>query len=201
MLDRARVIDWLRAEVSPQRLDHILGVEQTAQQLGTIHHLDEDKAAAAGLLHDAAKFFAGKKLLTIAQQEAIPLDPILQKVPHLLHADISAVVAQQTFGVQGSDILTGIRCHTLGQPGMSPLACCIFVADAIEPTRGNSPALEKVRQVATQNLPQAVRMVCDESLSYLQQKRKIIHPRMILTRNWALQNETESHQSRTESIH
>ncbi|MEB3161440.1 MAG: bis(5'-nucleosyl)-tetraphosphatase (symmetrical) YqeK [Synechocystis sp.] len=191
-LQREQAIAWLKDQVSPQRLDHILGVESTAMTLAAHYHLDTDAAATAGLLHDLAKFFPPQKLLAIAKEHHLALDPVLETTPHLLHADVSAIVAQQEFKVTDPDILNGIRCHTLGSPAMSPLACVIFVADAIEPTRGNDPTLAKVRQVAPHNLYQAVRMTCDYTLDYLVNHQKIIHPRMILTRNWALHREKET---------
>ncbi|AIE72896.1 MULTISPECIES: bis(5'-nucleosyl)-tetraphosphatase (symmetrical) YqeK [unclassified Synechocystis] len=185
-LDRSRVIHWLQENVSPQRLDHILGVEQTAVQWAPYHGIDAGKAGQAGLLHDLAKFFPPSKLLAIAEAQELPLDPILSASPHLIHADVSAVIAAEEFGVDDPDILTAIRCHTLGAVPMDPLACLIFVADALEPTRGNSLELEKLRQVAQHNLYQAVRLTCEQTLTYLIKQHKIIHPQVILTRNWAL---------------
>jgi predicted HD superfamily hydrolase involved in NAD metabolism len=189
---REQALTWLQEQVSPQRLDHILGVESTAMTLATHYQLDAQAAATAGLLHDLAKFFPPQKLLAIAREHHLPLDPVLEGTPHLLHADVSAILAQQEFSVCDTDILEGIRCHTLGTPGMGPLACVVFVADAMEPTRGNHPAIEKLRQVATHNLYQAVRMTCDFTLDYLITHRKVIHPRMVLTRNWALHREKET---------
>ena len=188
-LQRKQAIAWLKDQVSPQRLDHILGVEATAITLASVYHLDTQAAATAGLLHDLAKFLPPQKLLAIAKEHHLALDPVLEATPHLIHADVSAIVAQQQFKVTDPDILNGIRFHTLGSPEMGKLACVIFVADAIEPTRGLSPELEKLRQVASHNLYQAVRMTCDDTLAYLVNHHKVIHPRMILTRNWALQKE------------
>lgn len=188
-LERNRVIHWLRENVSPQRLDHILGVEQTARDLAHCHGVDPVKAGQAGLLHDLAKFFPPEKLLAIAKDHNLQLDPILEKTPHLIHADVSAIIAQKEFTVNDPEILDGIRLHTLGAVDMAPLACLIFVADAMEPTRGDSLDLQKLRQVAQKNLYQAVRMTCEQTLIYLMQHHKTIHPQVILTRNWALQME------------
>jgi predicted HD superfamily hydrolase involved in NAD metabolism len=189
---REQAIAWLQDNVSPQRLDHILGVEATAIALASVYELDAQAAATAGLLHDLAKFFSPQTLLAIAGEHHLPLDPVLAATPHLIHADVSAIVAQQEFNVTDPDILNAIRFHTLGSPEMDKLASVIFVADAIEPTRGADPGLEKVRQVASHNLEQAVRMTCDYTLDYLVKHRKVIHPRMILTRNWALEREKEN---------
>jgi HD superfamily phosphodiesterase len=52
---REQVIAWLAENVPSSRLDHILRVEQMAANLAAQYHLDEEKAATAGLMHDLAK--------------------------------------------------------------------------------------------------------------------------------------------------
>jgi predicted HD superfamily hydrolase involved in NAD metabolism len=188
-LDRPRVLAWLRREVSPERLAHILGVEELAAELATLHGANPQQAAVAGLLHDLAKFFPPRRLLRLARQEQLPLDPILKASPHLLHAEISAVIARQEFGVKNAKILSAIRCHTLGQPRMGKLAVIVFVADALEPQRGHSEVLERMRYTARHNLPRALRQTCDYTLGYLLAQNKTIHPRLLETRNWALKAE------------
>ncbi|ACB00469.1 MULTISPECIES: bis(5'-nucleosyl)-tetraphosphatase (symmetrical) YqeK [Cyanophyceae] len=186
-LDRGQVISWLQDNVSRDRLEHILGVEQMAQALAQRHGTDPDQAAQAGLLHDLAKFFPPPKLLQIARQHGLEIDSICAHVPHLLHADVSAIVARTEFGIQDAQILQAIANHTLGHPGMDQLSCIIFVADALEPNRGDGKKLQKLRQLSEKNLYRAVSGVCDYMLKHLIKQHKIIHPRMILTRNWALQ--------------
>ncbi|MGK7899142.1 MAG: bis(5'-nucleosyl)-tetraphosphatase (symmetrical) YqeK, partial [Xenococcus sp. (in: cyanobacteria)] len=139
-----------------------------------------------GLLHDLAKFFPPKKLLRLAKKNKIAIDSICEHNPHLLHADISAIVAHQEFAVDDSDILEAIANHTLGNPKMSKLSCIVFVADAIEPNRGDNPELQALRNIATKNLYQCTWKTSDYSLKHLINSQKTIHPRTILTRNWAL---------------
>lgn len=184
---RDRVLAWLADHVPPPRLRHILGVEQMAVELATAHSLDAEKAAQAGLMHDLAKYFKPQKLLGMALAEGLEIDSVLEANPHLLHADVSAIVAQDEFGVRDHEVLQAIRNHTLGQPGMSLLCCAVFVADTLEPSRGNTAELNEMRQVSRQNLYQAVWRTCDYSLGFLLETRQMIHPRTILTRNWALQ--------------
>ncbi|MEL6929341.1 MAG: bis(5'-nucleosyl)-tetraphosphatase (symmetrical) YqeK [Cyanobacteria bacterium J06600_6] len=183
---RDRVINWLQENVSSHRLQHILGVESTCINLARCHQLDENQAAQAGLMHDLAKFFAPRKLLKIAASANLTVDQICLDHPHLLHADIGAVVAQQEFGVEDPEILSAIANHTLGAPQMSKLSCVVFVADVLEPNRGDNEQLKSMRLVAEQNLYKCVRQTSDYSLEYLLSKHKIIHPRTVLTRNWAL---------------
>ncbi|WP_013320218.1 bis(5'-nucleosyl)-tetraphosphatase (symmetrical) YqeK [Gloeothece verrucosa] len=184
---RDQVIAWLSNNVSEHRLQHILGVEQMSIQLAYQHGVDPKKAGLAGLMHDLAKFFPPSKLLQMAQDSGLKIDQLCRSDPHLLHADVSAIVARDEFGVKDEEILTAISNHTLGSPEMSPLSCIVFVADALEPNRGDTPELELMRQVSWQNLYKSVRQTCDFSLKYLLNSHKTIHPRTILTRNWALQ--------------
>lgn len=184
-LDRQRAIAWLEQNVSTHRLEHILGVETMAINLAKIHHLDIEQAAQAGLLHDLAKFFPPTKLLHLAQQHQLEIDEVCRRVPHLLHADVGAIVAQEEFGVKDKTILVAIANHTLGQPNMDDLSCVIFLADALEPGRGNSKKLNQLRQTSQEHLLQAVRQVCDMTLKHLVKTNKLIHPRMVQTRNWA----------------
>ena len=183
---RDRVINWLEKNVSSHRLQHILGVEATCLKLARCHQLDEQQAAQAGLMHDLAKFFPPQKLLKIATEVNIPIDEVCLNYPHLLHADIGAVVAQREFKVKDPEILTAIANHTLGAPQMSKLSCVVFIADVLEPNRGDNEKLAAMRRVAEQNLYKCVQQTSDYSLEYLLSKHKIIHPRTVLTRNWAL---------------
>ena len=184
---RERVLAWLADNVSAHRLQHILGVEQMCLQLAHHHGVNPQKAAQAGLMHDLAKFFPPPQLLAMARQEGIEIDAVCGANPHLLHAEVSAILARDQFGVEDEEILTAIGNHTLGSPQMDLLSCIVFVADALEPNRGQTPDLEAMRQVSWHNLYQGVQQTCDYSLKHLLNTSRTIHPRSVLTRNWALQ--------------
>ena len=183
---RDRIISWLEKNVSSHRLQHILGVESTSIALARYHQLDEKQAAQAGLMHDLAKFFSPAKLLKIATEVNIPIDQVCRQHPHLLHAEVGAVVAQREFEIHDPEILTAIANHTLGAPQMSKLSCIVFIADVLEPNRGDNDQLAAMRIVAQENLYKCVQQTSDYSLEYLLSKQKIVHPRTVLTRNWAL---------------
>ncbi len=183
---RNSILDWLAEAVPPARIHHILGVEQMAIELAQHYQLDQTKAQLAGLMHDLAKYYKPSLLLEMARTSELTLDSILETHPHLIHAEVGAVVAQIEFGIEDQDILNAIANHTLGQPGMNPLSCIVFLADTLEPSRGNTAELKRLRALCFQSLYQAVWQTCDYTLNYLIKTSKVIHPRAILTRNWAL---------------
>lgn len=184
---RDQVLAWLADNVPKSRLNHILRVEQMAVDLAKHYNLDVEKAATAGLMHDLAKYFKPQKLLEMARAEGLGIDVVSEATPHLLHADVSALVARDTFEVKDEEVLQAIANHTLGRPGMSLLSCIVFLADSLEPGRGNTPELEALRQMSYQDLDRAVWLTCDYSLKFLLEKHCLIHPQTIATRNWFLQ--------------
>jgi len=186
-LDRTQVLSWLSENVPEKRLNHIIRVEETAIQLAQHHNLDWERAAQAGLLHDLAKYFKPKRLLELAKADGLELDPIDEINPHLLHADVGAIVARDEFGVVDTEVLAAIRNHTLGRPDMSLLSCVVFLADSMEPGRGDTSELNELRKLSRKNLYRAVLQTCEDSMRSLFATRSLIHPRVLQTRNWALQ--------------
>lgn len=183
---RQQVLHWLSNQVPQSRIEHVLRVEQMAIELAHLHRLDANQAAQAGLMHDLAKYFKPHTLLQMAEAASLPLDRVDLINPHLLHADVGAIVAQQEFSIQEPEVLAAIANHTLGTPGMSALSCVVFLADRLEPGRGNTPELLALRQASQRHLKQAVWMTADYTLKHLIEARRLIHPRALATRNWFL---------------
>lgn len=192
---RKWVLSWLDENVPIARIEHILRVEQLAIALAQHHRLAPELAAQAGLMHDLAKCFKPKRLLKMAKAEGLVLDPVDEAAPHLLHAEVSAIVARDTFGIQNSQILDAIRNHTLGRPGMDELSCVVFLADSLEPGRGHTAELNRLRQLSYQSLSAAIDYTCEYSLRQLLENRRLIHPRTILTRNWFLESSRNQSQN------
>ena len=183
---REQILAWLSKNVPPKRIQHILGVEQMAIELARHYQLDTHTSAQAGLMHDLAKYFKPQRLLELARAEGLPLDEVDIAAPHLLHADVSAIVARAEFGITDPQILQAIADHTLGRPDMGAMSCIIFLADSLEAGRGDTTQLQSLRQLSYQNLHRAVWQTCDYSLQYLLSTRCLIHPRTVRTRNWAM---------------
>ncbi|MBD0267052.1 MAG: bis(5'-nucleosyl)-tetraphosphatase (symmetrical) YqeK [Cyanobacteria bacterium Co-bin8] len=184
---RETVLDWLAANVPSQRLQHVLRVEEMSVTLARHYGLCLSTAAQAGLMHDLAKFFKPQLLLEMALAEGLTLDPVDEINPHLLHADVGAIVARDRFGVEEEGILRAIANHTLGRPGMDALSCIVYLADTLEPGRGDTQTLNALRKMCFTDPTTAVYRTCDYTLSHLIEKQRPIHPRALATRNWFLQ--------------
>ncbi|MCU0527192.1 MAG: bis(5'-nucleosyl)-tetraphosphatase (symmetrical) YqeK [Elainella sp. Prado103] len=193
---RQQILHWLAKNVPAKRVEHILRVEQFSSVLAAQHQLDPGKAAQAGLMHDLAKYFKPHVLLEMAHQEGLSLDPVDELNPHLLHADVSAIVARDRFGITDSQILAAIANHTLGHPDMDDLSCVVFLADSLEPGRGDRAELIQLRHLSQQDLHQAVWLTSDYTLNHLMETQRLIHPRALATRN-AFLHRAKSKQAQT----
>lgn len=127
-----QAMSWLKGNLDEERLLHSLGCAQCAVDLARKFGLDEKRAYVAGLLHDCAKCLEKDKLIEMAQE----LDEIKEDERSnikVIHAPVSAYLAKEEFGIEDEEILSSIRCHTLGKINMSLFEKVIFLADKIEP--------------------------------------------------------------------
>lgn len=147
------------------------------------HGLDVAAAQTAGLMHDLAKCFPARRLLAMATTAGWQLDPTERQSPHLLHAPVGALIARQRFGVADERVLQAIANHTLGAPDMDAVSCVVYLADSLEPGRGDTSELQHLRHLSDEHLPSAVYETCVASLRHLLETGHPIHPRTILTRN------------------
>ena len=143
--DEAQIVDSLRRMIKPSRLEHTMGVADTAQQLASVFGESPARARLAGLLHDCAK----------------------SEADALTHGPEGARKAADVFGVRDEGVLEAIRTHTTGKPGMNLLSKILYVADYIEPGRDRAPRLEQIRKEATKDLDLAVCHIAEDTLKYL----------------------------------
>ena len=125
------------------------------------------KAGYAGVLHDCAKYLTDKEMLLACRKRQIFCSEVEKRQPSLLHAKMGAAFAKEIYGITDEEILSAIRWHTTGKPGMSNLEKIVFIADYIEPGRKMLPKMEEIRRVSFQNLDKAMYLILDNTLSYL----------------------------------
>ena len=99
----------------------------------------------------------------------MPIDAYACEHPIVLHAPLSARLAQEQFGVGDPAILSAISKHTLGDGRMSRLDCVLYLADGLEPGR-TFPERPALAAVAFENLERAMALTLKSSLTLLVQK-------------------------------
>lgn len=190
IFNREEIVCSVRGQLTPARWKHSLGVAETAVKLARRYQVDPDKAEAAALLHDLARDLPPSTLLKIAESEGLISHPLERRQPKLLHAPVAACLARR-LGVDDSEVISAIAQHTLGAVGMSRLAKIIYLADLIEPGR-DYPGVEQLRQLAEEDLDEAVLAGFDQTVRYCLKRRQPLHPQTVEARNALLSERSDN---------
>lgn len=180
-LPEDELIADLKARLKPHRLLHSLGTRDTAVMLMQKNGRMPGKARIAGLLHDCAKYLSDEELLALSDQAGA--DAAEKENPRLLHAPVGALFARTRYGVRDPEVLSAIRRHTIGGPGMSLLDMIIYLADYIEPNRMVFEGLDVVRTLAQTDIRRAIVECARQVSTYTRGRGGDPHPataRMIL---------------------
>jgi len=185
MKKREQIIEQLKKSLNHERFRHSLGVEKTAVALAEKYKVLKNKASLAALLHDCARKYNSKELLAQARKHKLEIDPIRKFEPKLFHAELSAIIAKKDFKIKDKAVLSAIEKHTAGSANMNALEKIIFLADHIEEGR-NFFGVNRLRDLALENLDRAVLESTSIMLQYLLKKEAPIYYKSIETRNYYL---------------
>jgi len=173
---RTDVIAFLTQNGYTNTARHCTAVAAQARILAERFGADPQRAQAAGWLHDVSAILPVSQRLDTARQWGLGILPAEEAAPMLLHQRLSAVIAQDLFGVADHQVLGAIGCHTTLKAHASLLDKVVFVADKIAWDQpGTPPYLPDLKQALTHSLDKAV--LC--YLNHLWQRRKelaAIHP-------------------------
>jgi predicted HD superfamily hydrolase involved in NAD metabolism len=175
-----RLVDALGAQLTPSRLNHVLGVLATALGLAKCHGVPLQPVAWAALLHDLCKIKDTGAIRGHAEElgETIPAEDL--EHPSLWHGWAAAGVARREWGIEAPEILDAIRYHSTGHPEMGPVGKVIFLADYLEPTRG-CPSRRALLELARRDLDAATVEVLRAKCASLERARRTVHPRAAQT--------------------
>ncbi len=159
-----KVIEKLKEH--PKRLQHVMGVYETALKLAKAHHLDELKVSIAALYHDYEKYDSIEE-----QIQYLDLMTIKDYVetPVIYHAFAAAARLEIDFNIHDEEILNAIRYHVWGRKDMSDIEKVILISDSCEPYREFDDE-EKIFKLAIKDLNQATEAVMKASIDYLYTK-------------------------------
>jgi predicted HD superfamily hydrolase involved in NAD metabolism len=166
---------FARKRLSDKRYGHTVRVADTAERLARIHGLDPARVRLAALLHDAARETEPEEFLRLAEEWDLTVGEPERQSPKLLHAPAAAELARRELGVKDEEVLEAIRAHTVGEPGMGPLALALYVADKIEPAR-DYPSVERIRALAREDLREAATEALQRAIAHNERRDRPIHP-------------------------
>ena len=143
---------WLGENLSEKRYNHSLGCAQTAKKLAEIYNVDEEKAYLTGLVHDCAKNFDNEKSLDIIKN-TIKTGFLENELKNhkTYHAIVGAYLAKKEFEIEDEQIISAIRCHTIGKVDMTTFDKIIFLADKIEPNAREEKYTKKIWKIIEEN--------------------------------------------------
>ena len=172
----------LKNSLSEARYAHSLGVAATAACMAMRYDISlTERAYLAGLVHDAAKCLTEEELLRMAEERGFPVNAYEKSAPGLLHAPLGAVLAEEEYGITDEEILSAIRLHTLGRPGMTTLEAILYVADYTEPDRPDVPYFRAIREAAFRDLDEAAYLTAKTAVDYTRSKGQDVDPRSLAT--------------------
>lgn len=157
-----------------KRFQHTISVASTASCLAMRYGTDAYQAYLAGLLHDNAKCLAHEKKLSVCRKHKVCINDAEEKNPDLLHAKAGSILAKEKYKIDDEEILSAIRWHTTGKPGMTTLEKIIYIADYMEPLRKKQPNMDTVRKLAFSDLDQCMLAILSGTLQYLNEKKTTI---------------------------
>ena len=137
-------------------LRHVENVADTAVWLAKLYNLDIEKVKLAALLHDISAIMTPQDMYELAAVRGLEIDAAEERYHFLLHQRISKIIAQEEFGINDSDILNAIECHTTLKKNASMYDKVIFIADKISwDQKGIPPYYESLKNKVVESLDEA----------------------------------------------
>ena len=165
----------VKPRLSEKRWTHTKNVKKMAVMLAKRWGADPEKAAMAAILHDSAKELPKAELLQIFADNAIIAENAPARPSPVWHGIAAAILAETQWGITDPEILSAIRCHTTGKPGMSKLDKIIYLADMTSAER-DWPGVEKLRKLELKDLDAAMLAALKQTNDFVLSQGKPLDP-------------------------
>ena len=185
----------VRGRLSEHRLRHTLNVKEMALRLARRYGADEEKAAMAAILHDAAKEISKPELLRIMRDNAIIAKGAEKRPAPVWHGVCAAILARTEWGVEDEENLSAIACHTTGKAGMTRLDKIIFLADMISAER-SYPGVEELRALAMEDLDAAMIRALTMTIQFVEEKQAPVDEESRRALRWLQENTNQGNSSK-----
>lgn len=180
-------INIIKERLSEKRFRHSLNVADCARTLAKKYGADEEKAYAAGILHDIMK----EETIDIQRKYMAENSESIREIefpnPLVYHQVSGAAYCRLVLGIDDEDILSAIRYHTTGRRGMALLEKVVYTADFISADR-YYPDVDIMRTKAAESLEKAMLYSLRYTISDLSNREKAIHIDTVECYNDILEN-------------
>lgn len=167
--------ELVRSRLSDQRYEHTLNVKKMAVKLAKRYGADEEQAALAALLHDAAKEISKDEMRAIMRAYPEYAEGGEARPTSVWHGICAAILARTEWGVEDEAILSAIACHTAGKPGMSRLDKILYLADMTSAERDWS-GVNKLRKLERNDLDAAMLVALKQTNDFVLSQGKPLDP-------------------------
>ena len=158
-------------------VEHIQRVRVLAVELAEGHKLDAVRVDFAAAAHDIARADPGLVLLAEAQAMGIPITNVDADKPMLLHGPVGAGRLRTILAVTDEEILEAVYWHTTALATMGPIAKAVFLADKMDLSKASRyPHIGRVRELAAEDLDQAIVEFLKGDFVRLLEEGTMIHP-------------------------
>lgn len=168
-MKNSKVKALAKTMLSAKRYRHEKAVVAAAKRLARRYGASVKKAELAGWLHDIVKERPPEELLQLLQQDAIMAGQTAQRPATVWHGPCAAIFARHTLGIQDTEVLSAVACHTTGKENMALLDKVLLVADMISKDRKYT-GVEELRSLAKANLDAAVIETLRRTVEYVRRR-------------------------------
>ena len=167
--------DLVKGRLSEKRYQHTLNVKKMAVKLARRYGVNEEKAALAALLHDAAKEIPKEEMKALMAQYPQYAEGGESRPIPVWHGVCAAILARTEWGVTDETVLSAIACHTAGKPGMTKLDKIVYLADMTSKER-DWPGVNKLRKLEMKDLDAAMLAALKQTNDFVLSQGKPLDP-------------------------
>lgn len=167
--------DLVKGRLSEKRYQHTLNVKKMAVKLARRYGVQEEKAALAALLHDAAKEIPKEEMKALMAQYPQYAEGGESRPVPVWHGVCAAILARTEWGVTDEAVLSAIACHTAGKPGMTKLDKVVYLADMTSKER-DWPGVNKLRKLEMKDLDAAMLAALKQTNDFVLSEGKPLDP-------------------------
>ena len=167
--------DLVKGRLSEKRYQHTLNVKKMAVKLARRYGVNEEKAALAALLHDAAKELPKEEMKALMAQYPQYAEGGENRPIPVWHGVCAAILARTEWGVTDEAVLSAIACHTAGKPGMTKLDKIVYLADMTSKER-DWPGVNKLRRLEMKDLDAAMLAALKQTNDFVLSQGKPLDP-------------------------